>query len=327
MIGIALSVVFVVFIFTLFDFSELGSVWNELQPLWLIPAFAAYTAFYVFSALRFRVFFQTLGKKQPVRLVHLLPVIAIHNLFVTVVPFRAGELSFLYLLRKQFKIQENLVNLLLARLADAWWLLFFFFLSGIILFQEYNLEAYVSQVGWENLIFFMLGFIGVVLTFIVLEWRWNVLSFVWNQLRRFSIIERVHIMIKGMIEAFRSFWVARKTGLVLIFLYTGLAFFAIFIGNLCFYLTVNVYFTIWQIMLISSFMTLISVLPIHGIAGLGTTDLINISILMLFGIPQSLCLPVTAITRVEVFVFYLLAGLIGYLVYKVMNRTGQSLQE
>ena len=98
-------------------FLAVGDAASRLQVGTLLLALAGLLASYATRALRIRAEFGPL----PGRFVDVLRVMLVHNAWVNVLPFRAGELAFPLLMRQHFNVatERALASLLWLRMQDA----------------------------------------------------------------------------------------------------------------------------------------------------------------------------------------------------------------
>src|SRR3989338_6450543 len=130
--SIILTGVFLYFVFTKtnLDFFRisLDLHWNLAVPVALFYCLAL-----LLKAMRFRFFLSS-----KISLSEMFSVVAAHSFWNNILPFRSGELSYIYLLRKYEAIGkgERVTSLIIARVFDALVVLIFFVFSAIFLFSE-----------------------------------------------------------------------------------------------------------------------------------------------------------------------------------------------
>lgn len=125
----------------------------------ILLGFLFYASSYFFRALRFKILLDSkisLGK--------LFSIVSVHTMAIGILPVRAGELSYVYLLkREKQKGTEALSNLITARLFDFIVISVLFFLA--VVFAK-NLPDFVSNAFLSIAIFlFLLIFTATILLF------------------------------------------------------------------------------------------------------------------------------------------------------------------
>lgn len=107
----------------------------------LIAAFGFYALMNVLRALRFRILFKEVGLRE------LIGVSFVHNLANNVLPFRIGELSFVFLMRKHAGYDRTLTSLVVLRVLDLAVIAGIFVIAALSLSgMETNLRFYGAAV-------------------------------------------------------------------------------------------------------------------------------------------------------------------------------------
>src|SRR3989344_4680240 len=109
-------VVTAILVWLLLQHIDAHSVLNAVRGAnlaWAAIAFLLYTICYLFRTVRFQVLLQ-----HKLTLKELFSITALHNLFTNLLPFRSGEFSYPYMLRRKVGLGESLTTLVLARMFD-----------------------------------------------------------------------------------------------------------------------------------------------------------------------------------------------------------------
>ena len=126
-------IVTVIAAYLLWRFSGVNGLLEILENINLIVvvlAFFLYILTLVAKTLRFRFILRNkIGLKK------LLSVVSIHSFWNNVLPFRSGEVTYLYMVNEEKSISngENVTSLFLARIFDILFVLLFFLISGFFI--------------------------------------------------------------------------------------------------------------------------------------------------------------------------------------------------
>lgn len=130
---------------------------SHVSPTALILGFLLHLAAYFLRSLRFRVLIHS--KKVPVR--SLFDIAAVHNFMNHILPMRAGELSYIYLVRYQqgVPLGEGVGTLTIARIMDLMaFAIFYPVAMGVLYLQGFPFPSSV----WKVLLFSMPLFLLLV---------------------------------------------------------------------------------------------------------------------------------------------------------------------
>lgn len=98
------------------DLADFQQRMAQVNPLWLLTALAIYLLMNIFRALRYRAL---LGQDD-LPLQKLVAITLYHNLWVRLLPFKIGELSYILLMRRHFghSVAQGVSSLTVARLLE-----------------------------------------------------------------------------------------------------------------------------------------------------------------------------------------------------------------
>ena len=119
-LGIAVAAGFIIWFAATTDVHSALALYRRLSVGHMALATVLYGTTIVFRALRFQTLLH-IGGSARIPFFRLLPVIAVHNMYNRIVPFRAGEASYIILLKKyyDYSIARSLPSLILARVYDG----------------------------------------------------------------------------------------------------------------------------------------------------------------------------------------------------------------
>ncbi len=245
-ISALVTVLFFYFFQRIVGFDKVLKFFSLLTLNQILAAFVLYLISYVARTVRWQY---TLSIKDFYKLFKL----TVYNTFFNIIlPFRTGEVSFFYMLKKEnIHIVESTMSFIITR-----------FFDGISLLGLF-LWAYLTYKG-----FYILG----ILAFIFLPFSFFVLLIVF----RFIKHEKVKEYYKGMVN-FRNIVMVYALS-ILTWLFKFSAFYII--------LPKETKITLLESVMASSLADLTTVLPIHGLAGIGTYETGYISILIFLNVPK-----------------------------------------
>ncbi len=261
--GVLLTVV-VGLVETTLGWSAVLEPWETLPPLVLIDAFLLTAASYLLRAVRVRVYFQTaLSGRFPA----LLRLSVLHNTANNLLPMRAGELVFPWLMRRYFGhgFWAAGASLIWIRLLD----LHFLGMIGVVV-----LWMRAPSPWWGVLV---LGWLGVLPLFgrigrLECKARDEGVGHGQRLRRLLAIVSAVAAAAPQ--EPTRVLWLYLWTALSWSLKFVG---FALILGHF-------VPVALWQVVLGVMGAELSTVLPFHGIAGSGSFELAAVAAMVPLGV-------------------------------------------
>lgn len=309
--SIIISIALVWYLLAQIEVGAIIKTLKDVPPGLVLLGFAFYALSYLFRALRFKVLLQ-----KDISLGLLFNIVSVHTMWTNILPFRTGELSYLYLLKKKGgtgSYMTGVPSLILSRVFDiiAITALFLFSFIGVgTLPKELRIMGFV-------LIVFVLCLLAVV---IFLIWKrerflgrvkYYILRF---RLDKIKLVEK--LLGKGgeILEGFNTVKSARV--IYLTALYSILIWIFIYLFNFALIRAVGVGINIWQAFFVSTFFVLLSLFPIHGWAGFGTTEGIWILTIIWFGLAKETAIVTGFQLHLLALCFVVLLGISGYLFMK-----------
>ncbi|WP_457624980.1 lysylphosphatidylglycerol synthase transmembrane domain-containing protein [Persephonella sp.] len=245
-VSVAVSIGFVYLFYVVIGFEKFISFFSQINPVNILLAFTLYTGSYLTRAFRWKLVLSIKEFKK------LFKITAFNTVFNIFLPFRTGELSFFYMLKKEnIPFSESAISFFSVRVFDA-----------ISLFAVF---------GFSFFLFYDKPF----------------LAFLTLMLMPFSFFLLKAILSFLKYEKIKEFHTTKLTPKNITILYL-LSVFTFFLKFTAFYLVlpegVNLSFV--QAFFASSAGDLTTILPIHGIAGIGTYEGGYAGILILFGVDK-----------------------------------------
>lgn len=277
LVSLTVTFGFVYLFYKVIGFGKFIRFFSEINPINILTAFILYTGSYITRAFRWKI---VLSLKEFKKLFKITAFNTVFNIFL---PFRTGELSFFYMLKKEnIPFSESAVSFFSVRVFDA---ISLFSLFGITLFLFLN-KPVLS----------IIVFISAPFSF-----------FIFQFLLRYIKHEKVQEFEKTTLN-FKNISV----------LYL-LSIFTFFLKFTAFYLVLpkGIKLSFVESFLASSAGDITTILPIHGIAGIGTYEGGFAGILILLGIDKQTAL----LSSVFVHIFMLVgAALIAGFSYLFLRK-------
>jgi uncharacterized protein (TIRG00374 family) len=311
-LSILVSLAVVVYVVVQLDWQETIYTFTHLKWVWLVIALLVFGVNYVLRTLRFRMLIYT--QAAPFR--QLMSVTCLYGMFNYLLPAKSGEISYLYLVNRRLGVSlgESSMNLLAAR--------FFDFLTIALFLPTVLIVFWQRLPSW--MIYTSLLFCGLIYAL--------GLGLVWFLKRPALQMDRHEVPEKHWRVWLQRFWHELVEGLRLISQqgqYGRLALLTIGIW-LCVY--TNFYFIVlslgyrlnyFQMIVISIIMVPLTLLPVQGLANLGTHEAGWLAAFAIFGQPQETALTVAVGSHIILLWFVLILGGLGLLLGMGSKRYSQ----
>lgn len=275
---------------------------------WVILAsFLLYICVYIFRAIRFRILLD-----HSLDLKDMFSIVCIHNLLSQIIPARLGEFSYIYMVRNRgVPLHKNISSIAIARLLDMC-IISVIFLIGIATTPFLIKKFYFILIASIIVVAMILSFMFLISTkpefFISL-----VKKITLGSKRKYMII------ISSKIEAtLNEFRILRSSHTLSLLVFSSLLVW------LCAYLSMfflmNSIFpslTLQNIFLIATIPIMISVLPIYGLAGIGTIEIGFTFPLLIFAISMNDAVAASFAVHFMQLFFTLVLAAVGYAIIMI----------
>jgi len=310
-LSVAISLIVVAMIITQLDLARLADVLGQASLGWMGLAVLVYLSNYVLRTIRFRLLFPD----QQLPFWPLFSVTALYGMLLYLMPARSGELSFLALLKTRMNVDlsESAATLVVARFYD--------FLSAA-LFLPLVLAAFWDRLppamSYSALAF--LGLMGIVaVVYFVWLRRWSppasettgeTVTGWWGQARTWIVQ-----VMRRMASLSQMPGQGRLLGLTILIWLTVYTNFYLIAGSLGFWMAFG------QAVILSLLMVPLTLLPLQGIANLGSHEIGWAAAFSIFGYPADQAILVTAGSHVFLLMEVLVLGGTGALIGAALRRT------
>jgi glycosyltransferase 2 family protein len=283
----------------------------------IILAFCLYTLSVFFKAFRFRVIL-----RNEIRLGQIFSIVSLYMFFANILPMRAGELSYMYLLKKETNTPgtKSFASLVAGAIADAVLL----FVGMVVVVWHLRVELanrsmellvsdfinlWIHKLTSSKLfivIFFLVVIIGTVLIRHVLKNR---------KPRTFGIIKT------KVIEIFRELGSVRFDIRLLAIILSSVFIIVLRFGTQWYLVrSMGLSINIWQFSFAILFGVLFSLVPIHGPAGFGTVEAPWALALTYLNVPEKDAITSGFSLHIIIILFCSIIGLFGAIGLKKIRR-------
>ena len=296
---LVISILLLYILFSHVRIEDITELIKKIPLIWLLAGFLFYIACYVFRAMRFNLL---LDKK--IKIKRLFTIVCIHNMAVSLLPVRTGELSYIYLVKKEgIKGTKALATLLVARIFDFFALILIFFIAIFLIFSE--LPDIIKQIIPYVLILILAIILFVVFMFFFAEK-------LFHRKIKIKLINTIACKIKEVTHDFKILHTKKN-----ILNYSILSLFIWLSQFIMIYVVIGKLIKIGFIKtVIGSILPIFStVLPVQGLAGFGSTEGAWAIAFYSLGVSKSVAISSGFIFHFLLIIYFLIPGIIALLFY------------
>ena len=313
--AVVITIALVAILLSQIQVSDVITTLAGIDPLYLIVGFVLYVCSYFFRALRFHILLN-----REVGLRDLFNIVCVHNMVNNILPARIGEFSYVYLSKKLHNISvgEGVASLMVARVFDLITISLIFFVSAM------SVESPPDVIG--KAIWIIAGFaIFIVLILIALVYFgkifMNVVSKIINRVG-VGHIEVIKYLIRKANETVQSFNVINSKQVIWLGIISILVWLCNYSMGYIIIKEMGVGLQIWEILIGFTFLVFMSILPIQGICGFGTSEGVWTIVFMSLGVSKQLAIASGFGYHILVIIYFLIIGFYGLLMVKFKKQRG-----
>lgn len=303
-VSILIGTIFVGILLTQIKVDDVVLTLSKISPDFFVLGFILYTISYILRSLRFKILLN--GK---IGFMNLFSIVCVHNMANGILPARTGELSYIYLVKKNgISTGEGIASLMIARVFDIIAVSLLFFISAIAVRQ---LPTMILNILW-----IIAGFLVIIIIFLV--------SFVYRGEKFVGVIERlterlslgrlriISFLLKKAKETTKNFETIKSKRTVLYsFLISILIWYSLYLMVYVLLEAMGLNLTLWVVILGSTFSVISTLLPIQGIGGFGTYECSWALAFMALGISKEAAIASGFAVHIIGFVYFLILGIFG----------------
>jgi len=297
--------------------AEIVNTLKSIEPTYLIIGFLTYIFCNILRAARFYIL---LNKRIKIR--SLFNIVCVYNMVNNMAPMRAGELSYIYMLKKLHNKNAAIgaSTLIVARILD------FAAICSLFLVSSWIAAKQLEGLRLAAILTSLLIIACFLLLIVLLHCRDNFLYPFTCCLDKMGLgkdarINYVILKLREMIQAMESMRNIKTTIFALItsFLIWMANFSVVFLVIRGMHFDIPLHIVIMG----STFTVLSTLLPIYGIAGLGTSQGLWTVIFVPLGIPLNDAIISAFGYYIIQMAFYLTLGIYGLISIKILNPNNE----
>lgn len=287
------------------DWAAARDVLQKVPPHLLIAGFACYAASFYLRAQRFKLFLPE-DKAQE----SLFSIVLVHYTALNILPARLGELSYVFLTKKIHNTPsgQSLASLLLARIFDH------FAISLLFLIASFTIR--LSSPWLRMLNIFVGGGLIVILLLLLLLLAYKGLFAGWLKgmlvkfgFDRYAIIRRIIVAIDDIVASLKT--IQLRPHFQKAFGFSVLIWLGIFGVNYCLLTAFSVELSFMEIVLASTFIILMTILPIRLPGGVGIHETTWTFIAVALGVPKDIAIVSAFGTHIVSIIYLFIFGAYG----------------
>lgn len=318
MISLIVTLILLAIIISQIKISDITETLKRIPFPSILLAFLVYLIFNIFRTLRFQLL---LNKKISFR--RLMPVILIHSFFLNILPARAGEFSYLYLLKKQdIPLREAVSTLLIARVFDGIALASLFILSVSLL--EGAIPPLISNIFIFISILLSMGILFLIIIFHYGSMPRSKLKKPFHKFLNKTHLEKsnfIHWLLKKVSELIKGFQAIQvKKKLTSLLFYS----FGIWIFGYLVYVilmeAMGIHLGIWAVFAGATFVIFASLMPVQGLAGFGTTEGVWALVFFALGVKKELAIASGFSFHILRLLYATILGVLSFLYLNLQNE-------
>jgi uncharacterized protein (TIRG00374 family) len=279
---------------------------KSINKTYLILGFFLYILSYVLRGLRFHIL---LDKK--ISLPDLFHIVCVHNMVNSILPARSGELSYIYILKKYHdkSTGEGVATLMVARVLDFITISLLFFVSSLFVS---DLPEMFSSIIW-----LVISFTGLLAIFlIVLLYAGEIFMRFANAIFTAFKLDKnvlVNFFLGKAKEVVDSFKNIKNSGKMMeLCIISVIIWLTLYSLNYTLIKSLDINIGFFEVLLASTFVVFMSVLPIQGLGGFGTYEVGWTIGFIGIGLSKELAINSGIVVHIIGIVYYVLLGLYGY---------------
>lgn len=287
------------------EVADIVDTLTGIEPVYLMAGFGLYVLSYFFRALRFYVLLD-----NKVGLKDLFGIVCLHNMANNIFPARTGELSYIYLIKKNHHvpIRDGIASLMVARVFD-------FIAIAVIFLISFNFLSDNYLIVPQFIKTLMLIVILIAIISLVFICSKKIIDYV--KFTSFCVVVP-EVLIDFLTNRLNT--IAKKFDMIAntkhitnAALLSTMVWFTSFMMGYLLIINMGIQLDIWAILVGFTFSVLISILPIHGIGGFGTMEGGWAVIFIALGAEKEIAILTGFAYHIIIIIFTILLGICGML--------------
>ncbi len=300
-----LSVLFLGYILLKLDWDILRAAFSDVQWGWLGMAFLAYLVNIFLRAYRFK----NLIYSRPVKWLELVPVSALHNIFMYLMPAKTGDVTYIFIAKNRLDVSltEGTATLLAARLYD--FSVVALFLAILLPFSQDDMPVWIFRSAMLFCAVVLISAAGILIFLKFGKAPAGAQTNAENSPK--SLRQRAMTAWRKFIEGLREIQEHGSHGKVA--LITAGIWLCVYSNSYFAAQSMNLPISFHQIAIISIVMIPLTMLPLQGLANIGTHEIGWTSVLVAFHYPYETALAIAAGSHFILLLSVLISGGLAFL--------------
>lgn len=301
----------VIFLLSYIEVEKIAETISAIPPVLFLFCFILYLFSYFLRTFRFRILLnENIGFKD------LFSIVSVHNMLNNILPARTGELSYIYLIKRNndISIEKGVATLMIARIFDFIAISLLFIISAIVI---KDLPVLISNALIIVLILLMLVVILLISLTLYRESGIALIEKIATKLKlnKFRIVNS--LITKGK-ETIKNFGILKSKKIVLfVFLHSLLIWLFLYSISYILYNEMGIELSFWKIVLCSTLALFTFILPIQSIGGFGIQEGAYAIAFIAMGISKELAITSAFSLHIISYIYFLILGGYGLLYMKM----------
>ena len=315
-LSIIVTIVLLYILLSTITYGDISKLFNTIPSIWILAVWGIYFIYLQLIRLRFSM----LMHSQKIGLWNLFSIITIHNFYNRLLPLKTGEISYVYMLKHQHGLPaaEGAATLIIARIFDYVTVSFMFVISSLLLINK--TPPYVATV---TIIISVLLLVSVAFLFSIATIGLRVLNltekiFAKVGLNRFSVTSLILNKIRELVDSFQT--ISQAKTYLNTFLLSLSIWGCMFFMHYWLLKGMGLHIDVLKVIIGSTFCIFTNILPLHGIAGLGTYETGWTIGYLMVGFNQEVAISSAFIAHMFFLFTGVTYGFIGFVIYQLQTR-------
>lgn len=281
--------------------SDLTRSFTSISIQYLALCFVMYTASNIVRAVRFSVMLKKIGDLPTI-----FKITCIHNMANNIMPFKTGELAFVYLTKSRFNLSVSIgaVTVAIARLYDSLAICVLFMLAVIVAGERSSFLNAATPI---------MMFLGAVLALFILSVMWfsQLFESILGKIPGVKVFNKDPIkFLQAKVKEVSSYYsTAESKRNMAILLFLSLLIWVLNTSSTYILITnLGVYMDFWLIAIGTLVSVVFTVIPVHGVGRFGTSELYWSSIFIALGASKEMAISSGIVTHIVLLAFTIVLG-------------------
>jgi len=312
------TVILSYFLFREIVLTDVFKAFRCFSPFSLSLIFLCFFSIFLIDAVRYRAL---LFEKEQKNFKKLFSIITGGNLLLNLLPFRSGELSYIFFMNKELKVSITQGTLIIT-IMRAFDMIAIVLLFALALFKTENLPEVLNNWFLKSISFILLIIFFTMLFLVIAQYQ-AIKKLIESILAKFlkeSLMEKIrsvlsagHHYTKNYGNSYTLLWVGTMSLLYWILRYL-LGFFAV--------RTLGIGIGIWDMFLIEGLLFFSVLIPIQGLADLGVFEAKWTVLCILCGVSKEAAITSGLTFHIILLAMTVLFGIYGLLQMSTIDRRG-----